>query len=128
MSDLRRRVGNAFRQTPSPSPGPQDQATDSGDENLQLISKTKLRTLTTRKSHRRRSGLYFAVGGIFGLLVALFFANKQEVLSLEGLIDFNLESFLESIPAGLVKDAKDLTVWRHFSTLKLQGLTTAVES
>jgi len=47
-------------------------------------------------------------------LVALFFANKQEVLNLESLIEFNLDSILDVIPAGIVKDAREITV-RSFS-------------
>jgi hypothetical protein len=50
-----------------------------------------------------------------GIIIALFFANKQEVINLEGLIDFNLDSFLDVIPVGIVKDAKDITV-RSIST------------
>lgn len=32
------------------------------------------------------------------------------MINLEGLIDFNLESLLDVIPAGIVNDAKDITV------------------
>ena len=44
------------------------------------------------------------------MLVAAFFAQKNDVISLEGLADFNLESLLDVIPAGIVRDAKDITV------------------
>ena len=54
--------------------------------------------------------MIFGLGGLFGILVALFFANRQEIIKIEGLTDFNLETLLDVIPAGIVKDAKDITV------------------
>lgn len=113
MSALRHRIGNAIRETPSPSPGPRNRIPDNGEE-VQLIPVSKLKGLTTRKRSRRRTGFIFGLGGLVGILLALFFAKNQEVISLEGLMDFNLDSFLDVIPAGIVKDAKDLTV-RSFS-------------
>lgn len=54
----------------------------------------------------------FSLGGLFGIIVAAFFAQRHEVINLEGLMDMNLESLMDVIPAGIVKDAKDLTVSR----------------
>ena len=45
-------------------------------------------------------------------MVAAFFAQRHDVINLEGLMDMNLESLIDVIPAGIVKDAKDLTVSR----------------
>jgi hypothetical protein len=109
MATLRRRIGSIFRETPSPSPAPQDRIPDHG-EDVQLIPVSKLKGLTNRKRSKRRSGLIFGLGGLAGIIVALFFASRQEVINLEGLIDFNLDHFLDVIPAGIVKDAKALTV------------------
>lgn len=47
---------------------------------------------------------------MFGLVVAAIFAQHQEVIKLEGLVDFNLDSLFDVIPAGIVKEAKDITV------------------
>jgi phospholipid:diacylglycerol acyltransferase len=115
MSALRRRIGDAFRQKPSPSPSPDaQQRIPVNGEEVQLIPVSKLKRLTTSKRSKRGSGLIFGLGGLVGILVAVFFANKQEVLNLESLIDFNLDSILDVIPAGIVKDARDITV-RSFS-------------
>ena len=57
--------------------------------------------------------MIFGLGGLFGIVIAAFFAQRHDVINLEGLIDVNLESLLDVIPAGIVKDAKDLTVSRR---------------
>ena len=57
--------------------------------------------------------MIFGLGGLFGIVIAAFFAQRHDVINLEGLIDMNLESLFDVIPAGIVKDAKDLTVSRR---------------
>ena len=87
-------------------------------EPVTLIPDSQLKKLKSKKS-KRRQGLIFGLGGLFGLLVAAFFANQHDVINLEGLVDINLESLMDVIPAGIVKDAKDLTVRKthvHFRT------------
>lgn len=64
---------------------------------------------------KRRNGLIFALGGIFGIFVALFFANQQEVISLDSLMDLNLDTLIDAIPQGIVKDALEFSVrYLHF--------------
>ncbi len=109
MSASRRRIGSVLRETPSPSPSPQDRVPKNGEE-VHLVPVSKLKGLTSKKRSRRRGWFIFGLGGLVGICTALFFATKQEVINLEGLIDFNLDSFLDVIPAGIVKDAQDITV------------------
>ena len=59
---------------------------------------------------KRRTGLIFILGGLFGLLVAGFIANRHDVLSLEMLSEMNLESLMDVIPAGILNDAKAIQV------------------
>ena len=105
MSTLRRRfLGNDASSTeasrePSPAKG----------EPVTLVSKSHLKELKGKRSKRWQFSI-FILGGLFGLVGAAFFANQHDVINLEGLVDFNLESLLDVIPAGIVKDAKDLTV------------------
>lgn len=75
-----------------------------------MVPVSKLKKLTTVKRSKRKSWLIFGLGGLFGLVVAVFFANQQEVIKLEGLLDVNLDSLMDVIPAGIVRDAKDLSV------------------
>jgi phospholipid:diacylglycerol acyltransferase len=108
MSGLRRRLVNIFRETPSSSPS--RGATPDAGEEVRLVPVSKLKKLTTVKRSKRKSWLIFGLGGLFGLVVAVFFANQQEVIKLEGLLDVNLDSLMDVIPAGIVRDAKDLSV------------------
>lgn len=105
MSTLRRRLlgdsSTDVSRDPSPVKG----------ESVILVQTAHLKKLTKKRSKRRQWSI-FGLGGLLGIIVAAFFAQRHEVISLEGLMDLNLESLLDVIPAGIVKDAKDITVCR----------------
>ena len=103
MSSLRRRLLG----TPSTSPSRDATPEPHPPEKVRLVPVAKLHK---HKTHKRRNGFIFGLGGLFGILVAGFFANQQQVISLDGMLDLNLESLLDVIPAGIIRDAKDLTV------------------
>ena len=78
---------------------------------LRVVTEEKLNTLKKRpKPSKRRSFWTFGLGGVFGLVVAAFFAQSNDMIDLSGLENVNLESLLEVLPAGLVQDAKKLQV------------------
>ena len=108
MANLRHRFAKVLSETPSPSPS-RNGTPDPGEE-VRLVPVSKLKKLTTAKGSKKKSWLLFGLGGLFGLMVAVFFANQQEVIRLEGLLDVNLDSLMDVIPAGIVRDAKDLSV------------------
>jgi phospholipid:diacylglycerol acyltransferase len=64
--------------------------------------------IVQKKGRKRRAGLIFTLGGIFGLILAAFFAERNELISLDMLSDFNLDSVFDVIPAGILKEARDL--------------------
>jgi phospholipid:diacylglycerol acyltransferase len=70
----------------------------------------KVKQLVIRPRSKRRNGLIFVLGGLFGIFIALFFANQQEVISLESLMDLNLDSLIDAIPQGIIRDAKEFSV------------------
>lgn len=74
-----------------------------------VISGEDVVVLPKRRS-KRRNGLIFGLGGIFGIFVALFFANHNEVISLDALMDLNLDSLIDVIPAGILRDASEFSV------------------
>ena len=103
MSFLRRRILGQSSGEPS------REGTPEKSDDVELVPVAKLKKLTAKKS-KRRTGFIFGLGGLFGLVVAAFFANQQDVINFEGLRDLNLDSLLDVIPAGIVKDAQDITV------------------
>lgn len=70
----------------------------------------KVKQLVIRPRSKRRSSLIFVLGGLFGIFIALFFANQQEVISLDSLMDLNLDSLIDAIPQGIVSDVKEFSV------------------
>ncbi|KAL6253020.1 phospholipid:diacylglycerol acyltransferase [Rhinocladiella similis] len=110
-STLRRRIANVLQETPSESPS-RESTPDINDE-VKLVATKKLEKLEKLKKHKgskRRSGIIFGLGGLLGLLLALLFAQSQDVIKLEGLLEVNLDSLMDAIPAGIVKDVKDLSM------------------
>ena len=98
---------------------PSREPTPGKSEEVQLVSAARLRDLKSKKLPKRRIGLFFGLGGLFGVLVAAFFAQKSDVINLEGLLDLNLDSLIDVVPASIVKDAKDITVRAATSLVEL---------
>ncbi|KAI9738183.1 MAG: hypothetical protein M1834_008681 [Cirrosporium novae-zelandiae] len=105
MSSLRRRI---FGHSTPDLTLSRDGTPDTNEE-VQLVPISKLKNLTHKPS-KRRNGLIFGLGGLFGVLLAAFFAQQNEVINFEGLMDMNLDSLIEVLPPGLMKDAKDIQV------------------
>ncbi|CCX07976.1 Similar to Phospholipid:diacylglycerol acyltransferase; acc. no. O94680 [Pyronema omphalodes CBS 100304] len=81
---------------------------------------------------KRSTWLIFTIGGLAGLFLAGFTAKNQDMLRLELLQDLNLDTIIDIIPAGILKEASDITMrekeavnYDAFSTglaLKAEGL------
>lgn len=124
MSALRRRIGKVLSETPSPSQS-REGTPDAGEE-VRLVPVSKLKSLTTKEKSKRKTSAIFALGSFVGILVALFFAGKNDVIKFEGLLDMNLESLMDVIPAGIVRDAREITV-KTQSYLLDEALTSLTE-
>jgi phospholipid:diacylglycerol acyltransferase len=59
---------------------------------------------------KRRNTFIFFLGGLFGLVVAGFFAERNDLFDLPELRDLSMDSLMDVLPAGFVKDARDLAV------------------
>lgn len=87
---------------------------------------------TTHKRQKKRSSwLIFTIGGLAGLLLAGAAAKNQDI-GLQLLRDMSLDSIIDVIPVGILKEASDISQrekaavnYEAFSTglsLKAQGL------
>jgi phospholipid:diacylglycerol acyltransferase len=82
-------------------------------EDICLVPVSKLEAVAAHNGRKRRQGLVFMLGGLFGLLLAAFFADRNDMInlaSLPDLADFNFEGLAGILPAGLLNDAKDRSV------------------
>jgi phospholipid:diacylglycerol acyltransferase len=105
---LRRRTGK------DKVPQPDDSlVSGSSSEEARLRAEfgdAKVKQLILKPRSKRRNGFIFVLGGLFGIFIALFFANQSEVISLDSLMDLNLESLMDAIPQGIVSDVKQFSV------------------
>ncbi|KAI9702162.1 MAG: hypothetical protein M1820_006244 [Bogoriella megaspora] len=102
---LRRRLLGA----PEDSPEPSREPTPGPDEEYRVVDAKKLHKLSkARTSSKRRHAWIFVLGGLFGLFLAGMFASNNDMIDLPSLTDMNLDSLMDVLPAGLVKDARDI--------------------
>lgn len=116
MSELRRRIfGTSGDATPTSTPDESREGTPIGDKDYRIVPVKKLDNLTTSKKSKgtkRRNVWVFGLGGLFGLVLAGFFASSNEFMDLVSMKDLNLDSIFDVLPAGLINDARDLQVRR----------------
>jgi hypothetical protein len=115
MSFLRRRFGGGDSSTePSREPSPAPASAASAPErpsNLRLVTAEQLHTLQKKgKRGKRKNAWVFGLGGIFGLILAAFFAGNNDYIDLPSLEGMNLESIMEALPANFVRSAQQLQV------------------
>jgi len=113
-SFLRRRFGgndDSSETSRDPTPDPDKPA------QLRVINAQKLDSLQQKKHSKRRNVWIFSLGGIFGLVLAAFFAGSNDMIDLSSLEGVNLNSLMDVLPAGFLKDAQQLQVrkplWRN---------------
>ena len=132
MSSLRRRIFGAGTPDSTPSasrdasPAPKQSSSDRNSkgappaEDYKVIPATQLEELT-KKGHKRggsgrkrRNAWIFGLGGLFGLFVAGFFASStgslDRLVDMAGWSDLTLDSILDVLPAGLIKDIQKMQV------------------
>ncbi|KAL4778378.1 Lecithin:cholesterol acyltransferase-domain-containing protein [Aspergillus varians] len=63
----------------------------------------------TKPKSKRRNGLIFMLGGIFGIFCAVLFAQQQDVISLDYLMDLNIDSLMDVIPQSIMRDAREFS-------------------
>ena len=98
--------------TPSPPPAEPTHEADKVSVPLEKLNKLNkhIHHVKRHKGNKRRNAWIFGLGGIFGIAVALFFAQSNDVVDLAVFKQMNLDTLMDVLPAALVKDAQDLQV------------------
>lgn len=115
MSGLRRRIfgGGSADSTPVSTPEPSREGSPARGEDYRVVPAKQLKKLSKAsksKGSKRRNVWIFGLGGLFGILVAGFFASNNDMMDLASLKDMNLDSVFDVLPAGLMNDVRDLQV------------------
>ena len=93
----------------------EEQTTGRAVERYEVVTTKRLDNLRQSKGAKRRHAWVFVLGGLFGLALAALFADNSDIIDLATFKRMNLESVYEVLPAGFVKDARDLQVCFHHS-------------
>ncbi|KAK5168818.1 phospholipid:diacylglycerol acyltransferase [Saxophila tyrrhenica] len=124
MSELRRRIFGrsgtpdstpASSRDSSPAPG---QETNKDGSEYQVVPRRKMERLRSDlrilrgKGRKRRMAWIFALGGVFGIFLAGFFATSNgsfdQLVQFTGMKDMNLDSILDILPTGVIRDVQEL--------------------
>lgn len=108
-SELRRRT--VATDTPSDTTTPEPASRD--DSPAKPLSKE----LSTEKHHghkkdtrKRRSTFIFLLGSLFGIIAAGFLAKSNDLIEFPEFGELSVDNILDALPAGLVRDMRDLVV------------------
>jgi phospholipid:diacylglycerol acyltransferase len=108
MASTLRKRGHGNAKGESARPGTPETA-----EEVRLAPVSKIMTGKHAHEHKwrkRRNGLIFFLGGLFGIVAAGFFAKENNLIDFPELSDLTMDSLFDVLPAGLIKDARDLSV------------------
>ncbi|KAJ9141990.1 Lecithin [Coniochaeta hoffmannii] len=106
-SALRRRRAIAS-DTGSESPTPRDDSV-APDRPEEPGTEEKIKVAHHhKKTRKRRTTAIFLLGSLFGIVIAGFFASSNDLINLPDIGELSMDSLLDVLPAGLVKDMRDL--------------------
>src|SRR3954471_14635880 len=86
--------------------------TPQNPEEIRPASASKITTPEPIRHRKRRNGLIFGLGGLFGILIAVFFADRTEIVDFGQLSykNLDLDSLVDILPAAVLKDARAMSV------------------
>lgn len=100
-SELRRRVAKGGDRVPTEPVTPaRDQSPIKPDDVVKVV----------HLSRKRKLGAIFLLGSVFGIIAAGFFAKSNDLIDFPELGELSVDNLLDALPAGLVKDVRDLVV------------------
>lgn len=105
MASLRKRIFGESKETPT---------TEKAEE-VRLAPVSKIISGDTeekvsKKHKKRRNGLVFTLGGLFGILLAGMVANRNDLIEFPDMAEFSMENLMDVLPAGFMREARELSV------------------
>lgn len=107
-STLRRRAlapDNSSETSLSLVPTPRDESPVKPGDKVEIVHHEH-----KPKTGKRRNTFIFLMGSLFGLIAAGLLARNNDLIELPEIGELSMDSFLDVLPAGLVKDMRDLMV------------------
>ncbi|UKZ66922.1 uncharacterized protein TrAtP1_008087 [Trichoderma atroviride] len=103
-------MATTLRRRIPPETTPAESADDSSKEDSPPVQPTSHVHVIERghKARKRRNTFIFLLGGLCGLLAAGFFAKTNDLIDLPEITELTMDSLLDVIPAGFIKDMRDL--------------------
>ena len=78
------------------------------------------------ESRKRRTGFIFTLGGLFGIVLAGFFANRSDLIDFPEFGELSMDSIMDVLPSSFIQDAKDLAVRSCLCIMRLAGADVAL--
>jgi phospholipid:diacylglycerol acyltransferase len=115
-STLRRRaIGvDAGSESTSPTSTSRDESPVKPGDKVKIIHHTQ-----KQPTRKRKNTFIFLLGGLFGIVLAGFLAKSNDLIEFPEIGELSMDSIMDVLPAGLVKDMRDLIV-RCYSPPYLQ--------
>lgn len=121
-SELRRRVAKGKGKGKAKGDGDGDNIpTISSEDVIPVDGQTEVKpgdeVKVVQGHHRRKRklGAIFLLGSLFGIIAAGFFAKTNDLIDFPEIGELSVDNLLDILPAGLVKDVRDLVVCLHSS-------------
>lgn len=80
------------------------------DEDISIKPGEEVKIVRNHPKRKRKLGAIFLLGSLFGIIAAGFFAKSNDLIDFPEIGDLSVDNLLDILPAGLVKDVRDLVV------------------
>ncbi|KAL2024816.1 hypothetical protein VTK56DRAFT_5637 [Thermocarpiscus australiensis] len=118
-STIRRR--GVRNDTPPNSPTPGNDNPSKTGEKVKVVHHPP-------KTRKRRITAIFLLGSLFGIIAAGFFAKSNDLIDFPEIGELRMDSLLDVLPAGLVKDMRELVIGERDSLESYDAFTVGLKA
>lgn len=80
------------------------------EEDVSIKPGEEVKVVRDHPKRKRKLGAIFLLGSLFGIIAAGFFAKSNDLIDFPEIGELSVDNLLDILPAGLVKDVRDLVV------------------